>query len=191
MFLTGADDGFNPALTLSLVGEMRLLKNGIEVKRLPLSTPLPLTGAARTLRAWVADDAQSFKEGIADQLEKLAGDVVSKLLLRPIPQPSQPSVNELLPQSPSPKAGASPAWRPAGAGSPRPSSSRCQGLGPGAPSSRSGSTSASHPTASRFRSSGFSANGQHGRGGRHGATRQSETDEEIGPYRKSRLNVLD
>ena len=97
MFLTAALDEFNqfnPALTLSLDGEMRLLKNGIEVKRLPLSTPLRFPGAARKLRAWAADDAQSFKEGIADQLEKLAGDVVSKLLLRPIPQPS---ANELLP----------------------------------------------------------------------------------------------
>jgi len=98
MFLTGADDGFNPALTLSLVGEMRLLKNGMEVKRLPLPALLLRIGEVRTLRAWAADDAQSFKEGIADQLEKLAGDVVSKLLLRPIPQPSQPSVNELLPR---------------------------------------------------------------------------------------------
>ena len=98
MFLTGADDGFNPALTLSLVGEMRLLKNGMEVKRLPLPALLLRIGEVRTLRAWVADDAQSFKERIADQLEKLAGDVVSKLLLRPIPQPSQPSANELPPR---------------------------------------------------------------------------------------------
>jgi len=91
IFVIGAEGfEFAPKLTLSLVGEMRLLKKGIEVRRLRLVRPFaPPFGKARTLPAWAADDAQSFKKEIAVELAKFAGEVVSELLSRPAPEQAE------------------------------------------------------------------------------------------------------
>ena len=86
MFLTGADDGSNPALTLSLHAVLQKSHFANKVRRLPLPALLLRIGEVRVLRAWAADDAQSFKEGIADELAKLSEDVLSELLSRPIPK---------------------------------------------------------------------------------------------------------
>lgn len=75
-------DGINPRLTIRLSGSMRLLRAGVEVGYVWMSSQ----GQAHTLLKWAADDARLFRAQIAQESEKLAKDVVSTLLSRPIPR---------------------------------------------------------------------------------------------------------
>ena len=98
--LVSVDQGVNPKLTLMLPCDMRIHRRGVEgaeVRDVVSSG----TGEGQTLLKWAADDGQAFKEGIAHELERLAGDVVSELFTWPWP------TYELLPPTPQPPEGTS------------------------------------------------------------------------------------
>jgi hypothetical protein len=79
IYLDGGDSRFrfNPKLTLSLAGVMRIHRRGKVVH----VTSIRSSGAGdqHILENWAADNAKRLGEGIARELESLAGDIASKL----------------------------------------------------------------------------------------------------------------
>lgn len=75
-------EGINPRLNIRLSGAMRLLRTGVEVGYVWMSSQ----GQGHTLLKWAADDAKIFRAQIAHESEKLAKEVVNTLLSRPIPR---------------------------------------------------------------------------------------------------------
>jgi hypothetical protein len=77
VYLDGGGSRLNPKLRLSLVGDMRIHRKGKVVS----VTSIGSSGAGEryTLENWAADNAQTFKEGMARELASLADDLANKL----------------------------------------------------------------------------------------------------------------
>jgi hypothetical protein len=68
-------------LSLRVSGGMRILKGGIEIRFVPVTTGWQGAGRHRhTLRTWVAGDGQRFRQELGDAVNELADDVVYGLL---------------------------------------------------------------------------------------------------------------
>src|SRR5262245_11088915 len=78
VYLDGGGSRFNPKLRLSLVGNMRIHREGNVVNVTSIGSSS--AGEPYTLEDWAADDAKAFEEGIARELASFADDIASKLV---------------------------------------------------------------------------------------------------------------
>jgi hypothetical protein len=79
--ITLVGTGVNPRLTLRLAGDMRVLRAGVEVGYLWVSSE----GPHHTLLQWAADDAALFRAQLGHESDVLAETIVNTLLSRPLP----------------------------------------------------------------------------------------------------------